>query len=71
MLNSEQGLIMEKLILKKGEKYNWMNQKERLIYLGLNFSGNGFWHQFALVDSPTDIWCECQPSDLLNIEPTI
>ena len=60
----------EKLILIKGEKYNWIHQKERLIYLGLNFSGNGFWHQFAKVETPSEVWSECQPTDLLNIERT-
>ena len=59
-----------KIELKKGEKYNWINQKERLIYKGLNFSGNGFWYQFALIESPEEIWCECLPSDLIGIEPT-
>lgn len=56
--------------LIKGEKYNWINQKERLIYLGYNFSGNGHWYQFALVESPNDVWCECLASDLISIEET-
>jgi hypothetical protein len=59
-----------KIELRKGDKYNWTHQKEMLIYLGLNFSGNGYWYQFALVESPEDVWCECQASDLCNIEKT-
>jgi hypothetical protein len=53
-----------------GGKYNWINQSERLIYLGHNFSGNGFWHQFAKVESPETIWCEVVNADLDKLEPT-
>ena len=53
-----------------GKKYNWKNQKERLIYLGNNFSGNGYWHQFAKVETPNIVWCECLDSDLIMIEET-
>ena len=53
-----------------GERYNWINQRERLIYKGHNFSGNGYWHQFVLVDSPDKIWCECLTSELSMIEET-
>lgn len=56
--------------LKIGRHYNWKNQPERLVFLGLNFSGNGFWYQFALVDSPNEVWCECFASDLIGIEET-
>ena len=41
---------------------------ERLIYLGFNFSGNGFWHQFALADEPRKVWAEVATSDLWMIE---
>lgn len=57
--------------LIKGKKYNWRNQPERLIYLGKNWSGNGYWHQFAKVETPTEVWCECLDSDLELIEETI
>lgn len=53
-----------------GGRYNWKNQPERLIYLGLNWSGNGYWHQFALVESPEVIWCEVKGSELKMIEET-
>lgn len=54
-----------------GERYNWKHQKERLVYLGHNFSGNGFWHQFAKVEYPTLVWCEVLTADLRMIERTV
>lgn len=56
--------------LKIGGFYNWKGQPERLVYLGYNFSGNGYWHQFAKTDTPHSVWCEVQPSDLAMIEET-
>lgn len=58
------------LQLENGKKYNWKNQEERLIYIGNNWSGNGFWHQFEKIDEPGIVWCEVQDSDLANIEET-
>lgn len=52
--------------MKIGGKYNWVNQKERLVYLGKE----GFWHQFALVDEPATVWCEVLASDLDKLEET-
>ena len=58
--------------MKKDGKYNWKGQPERLVYLGFNWSGNGYWHQFALVDDPLKVvWCEIPQSDLHMIEETI
>lgn len=59
-----------KIDLEIGKFYHWRNQKERLIFLGCNFSGNGPWYQFALIESPDEIWCECLTQDLAGIEPT-
>ena len=56
--------------MKVGGKYNWKNQQERLVYLGENWSGNGYWHQFAKVESPEAVWCEVLDSDLRMIEET-
>ena len=53
-----------------GGNYNWKNQEEKLIYIGHNFSGNGFWHQFVKVDNPDVVWCEVLTSDLSMIEET-
>lgn len=53
-----------------GGKYNWKNQAERLIYMGLCEPRNGHWHQFALIESPTVVWCEVLPDDLDKLEVT-
>ena len=53
-----------------GGKYNWRHQKERLIYIGHDYS-NGLWHQFTLVGSPNnDVWCEVREADLEHFEET-
>lgn len=53
-----------------GGKYNWKGQQERLVYLGKNWSGNGYWHQFEKVDETGKVWCEVLDSDLHMIEET-
>lgn len=52
------------------ESYNFQNQSERLKYIGHNFSGNGYWHQFEKISEPCVVWCECQDSDLEMIVKT-
>lgn len=61
---------MRPRIMEIGGRYNWSGQPERLIYLGKNWSGNGYWHQFALVSDPDKVWCELLDSDLGSIEET-
>ena len=56
--------------MKVGGKYNWKGQPERLVYLGNNWSGNGYWHQFAKVDDPNKVWCEVKDAELHMIEET-
>ncbi len=56
--------------IKIGTKYNWKNQPERLVYLGYNWCGDGYWHQFALVERPDVIWCEVLPRDMHMLEET-
>ena len=51
--------------------YNWIGQPERLIYLGHNWSGNGYCHQFAKVESPNSVWCEVLNADLKMFEETV
>ena len=51
-----------------GGRYNWRGQSERLIYLGRNWSGNGYWQQFALVSEPDVVWCEVTDEDLHSFE---
>lgn len=53
-----------------GDRCNWISQPERLIFLGRNWSGNGFWNQFAKVESPYEVWCEVPDEDLHSIELT-
>lgn len=56
--------------LKIGGRYNWRNQRERLVYLGKNWSGNGRWHQFAKVEEPTEVWCEVLDDQIASFEET-
>lgn len=55
-----------KMILIVGNKYNFINQKERLVYLGISMG----WHQFAKVEKPYDVWAELTNCDLHLIEET-
>lgn len=56
--------------MKRGHRYNWKGQPERLIYIGRNWSGNGFWHQFKKVGEPRVVWCEVLDGDLHMLEET-
>jgi hypothetical protein len=56
--------------IKIGGFYNWKNQSERLVYMGMCEPRNGRWHQFALVSDPESCWCEVLPSDLDRLEET-
>ena len=57
--------------MKIGGKYNRRGQPERLVYLGRNWGGNGYWHQFAKVENPRVVWCEVLDSDLGMLEETV
>lgn len=52
--------------MKKGGKWNWKVQPERLIYLGKQ----GCWHLFAKIENPEKIWCEVTDNDLHMLEET-
>jgi hypothetical protein len=56
--------------MKIGGRYNWQNQPERLIYLGVGTGGSRGWHQFAKTESPTVVWCDVLESDLRMLEET-
>jgi hypothetical protein len=58
------------IVWRIGGRYNWRNQPERLVYLGRNWSGNGFWHQFEKVEEPGRVWCEVLDADLSSFEET-
>ena len=58
---------MKKSEIVIGGRYNWEHQKERLVYLGENLSGNGYWHQFANIKLGSEVWCEVLDSELKMI----
>lgn len=62
--------MADRFTLKRGGRYNFVAQPERLIYLGDTTRGNGCWHQFALVESPRVVWAEVRDADLWLIEET-
>ena len=53
-------------MFKIGDKCNWKNQPERLVYVGKY----GSWHQFSLVEEVGKVWCEVLEEDLHYIELT-
>lgn len=56
--------------LRIGERYNWKNQPERLVYMGTRrYPGDGrTWHRFAKVETPKVCWSEVLDSDLASFE---
>lgn len=48
--------------------YSFIGQSERLLYIGRNWSGNGYWHQFEKESEPGIVWSELQDSDLKLLE---
>lgn len=57
--------------MKLHGRYNWKHQPERLIYLGRNWSGNGYWHQFKKIGDNRHVWCEVLDSELHMLEETV
>ena len=53
--------------MKRGGRYNWKNQPERLIYIR---KWNG-WHQFKKIGDPREVWCEVLDEDLHMLEETV
>ena len=51
-----------------GKTYKFKYSPELLIYIGKNFSGNGYWHQFEKADNRGVVWCELLDHDLKMIE---
>lgn len=56
--------------LERGGRYNWIGQKERLIFMGTKFyhGDRRRWLQFALVSEPDVCWSEVLEPDLENFE---
>lgn len=44
--------------------YKWKCGEEKLIYQGKM----GAWHQFALIENPSKVWCEVLDNDLNMLE---
>lgn len=51
-----------------GKTYKFKYSPEILTYIGKNWSGNGYWHQFEKVDNRGTVWCELLDRDLAMIE---
>lgn len=49
-----------------GDRYNWKNQPERLVYTGKS----GPWFKFAKVERPGVNWCQVLQDDLHMLEET-
>ena len=55
--------------MKIGGAYKFQHQcSEVLLYVGFNFSGNGFWHQFEQEKNQGVVWCEMQDIGLRLID---
>jgi hypothetical protein len=48
--------------------YRFSDQKEILTYVGHNWSGNGFWHQFEKASKPGVVWSEVLGYELELLE---
>lgn len=57
--------------LVKGRHYRWKHDAvNTMVYMGHNWSGNGYWHQFERISQPGVIWCEITSRELEMIEET-
>ncbi len=54
--------------LQIGGKYKFSHDNVKLNYIGFNFSGNGYWHQFEK-EGEQGVWCELLDTDLQLLEP--
>lgn len=61
--------LLEPKDMEYGRTYRFKGQPERLMYLGKNWSGNGYWHQFSKIGGTTGVvWSEITDNDLYMIE---
>jgi hypothetical protein len=56
------------IVLEKGKKFRFKGQSEILVYIGHNWSGNGYWHQFTLDGK---VWSEIQEQQFDLIESVV
>jgi len=59
--------------LEIGGNYKFIHDDVKLTYIGYNFSGNGYWHQFEKTELYESrlraVWCEVLDDDLHLLEP--
>ena len=54
-----------------GKTYNWKNQNERMVFMGIGTGASRGWYQFSLKGGdPFKVWCEVLYKDLDSIEET-
>lgn len=56
------------MILVVGDRYKHKQGSIVVIYLGHNWSRDGYWHQFARVEEPNIVWTEFKASGLRGLE---
>jgi len=54
--------------LKKGQFYRYIGDDTKLKYIGKNWSGNGYWHQFYGAREDGVVWSVLSDADLHMIE---
>jgi hypothetical protein len=62
----EQQPALTPAAMKRGGRYNWKGQPDRLIYIWKK----GAWHQFKKIGDPRPVWCEVLDEDLHMLEET-
>ena len=55
----------------EGNKYNFKNQPERLVFIGNYGQRDATWYQFGKIENPTKVWSEVHESDLHMLEETV
>ena len=56
------------MTLERGKKYRFIGQQEELVYIGYNWSGNGYWHQLTLDGK---VWSEIQDKQFDLLEEVV
>lgn len=63
------GIKADKTInLKKGSRYKFTGSVAVIIFLGHKYDSSGYWYQFALEETPDEVWSELKASDLFLLE---
>lgn len=64
-------VVLTPATMVKGNVYNFRHQADRLVYLGRNWSGNGYWHQFKKIGDRRPVWAEMLDADLHRLEESV